>query len=218
VAATTATPRTRPSTSAKTAGPSQVGSEKPRSRAVVQSDTSIRREYSTRRAPNLSPLPADARMPAPAATEPLGSDAWPRSELIRRRSRSAASATAPQSSTRSDHRRQDRGRLPSETGSPSAFAGPTPPDLTSRPAEVGRGAGWLTRTDLAACLALLGITLAFFAPLVLPGTLRRRVVDGDFSHQFFPFRFFEAHEWWSGRIPLWNPDMFAGHPFQADVQ
>jgi hypothetical protein len=55
-------------------------------------------------------------------------------------------------------------------------------------------------------------------PLVLPGALRRRVVDGDFSHQFFPYRFFAAHEWWSGRIPLWNPDMFAGHPFQADVQ
>src|SRR5262249_11247118 len=148
------------------------------------------------------------RMPAPAATDPSGSDAWPRSELIRRRSRSVASATAPPPSTSSDRRRQDRVRLSDEKDGSSDRAAPTPSDLTSQPTDVGPGSRWLTRTDLAACLVLLGVTLAFFAPLVLPGTLRRRVVDGDFSHQFFPFRFFEAHEWWSGRIPLWNPDMF----------
>ncbi len=80
--------------------------------------------------------------------------------------------------------------------------------------------GWLdvSRGDLAAHLALFGVTIAFFWPMVRPFGPRWYMAAGDFSRQFYPFRFFEAHEWWHGRIPLWNPDMFAGHPFQADVQ
>src|ERR1035437_9258372 len=74
------------------------------------------------------------------------------------------------------------------------------------------------RADLLAVLALVLATLAFFWPMLRRGPARQYVVDGDFSRQFFPFRAFEAREWWAGRIPLWNPDMFAGHPFQADIQ
>jgi hypothetical protein len=44
------------------------------------------------------------------------------------------------------------------------------------------------------------------------------VVSGDFSNQFFPFRFFAGQEWWSRRVPLWNPYVYGGHPFLADVQ
>src|SRR4051794_8620290 len=74
------------------------------------------------------------------------------------------------------------------------------------------------RADVLGLLALLVATLAFFWPMLRRGAARMFIVDGDFSRQFFPFRSFAAREWWSGRIPLWNPDMFAGHPFQADIQ
>lgn len=74
------------------------------------------------------------------------------------------------------------------------------------------------RGDVLVILGLLIIILAYFTPLFAPGTFHRYIVEGDFSHQFFPFRAFAAREWWQGRIPLWNPDMFAGHPFEADVQ
>lgn len=76
----------------------------------------------------------------------------------------------------------------------------------------------LTSGDLAAGLALLVAVLAFFWPMLRPGNGRLYLQEGDFSRQFFPFRWFAAHEWWAHRIPLWNPDVFAGHPFQADVQ
>jgi hypothetical protein len=76
----------------------------------------------------------------------------------------------------------------------------------------------LARTEWPAYLALVLATLAFFWPMIRPLGARQYIVEGDFSRQFYPFRAFEAREWWSGRIPLWNPDMFGGHPFQADVQ
>src|SRR5579883_2963079 len=79
---------------------------------------------------------------------------------------------------------------------------------------------WITRSrgDALAILAIGFLTIAFFWPMIRPWPPRLYMMEGDFSRQFYPFRFFEGREWWSGRIPLWNPDMFAGHPFQADVQ
>src|SRR6185437_15605456 len=73
------------------------------------------------------------------------------------------------------------------------------------------------RLDIAALLGLFAVTLAFFWPMIRPRD-HWYIVSGDFSNQFFPFRTFAATEWWAGRIPLWNPDMLAGHPFLADVQ
>ena len=78
--------------------------------------------------------------------------------------------------------------------------------------------GLFDSRDLGAFGALLLTILAFFWPMIRPWPPRWYVVAGDFSEQFFPFRAFEAKEWWAKRIPLWNPDMFAGHPFQADIQ
>jgi hypothetical protein len=80
------------------------------------------------------------------------------------------------------------------------------------------GSFWFDRGDLLAVLALVAATVAFFWPMIRPFGSRMYVVDGDFSRQFFPYRAFAAQEWRSERIPLWNPDMFAGHPFQADPQ
>jgi len=61
--------------------------------------------------------------------------------------------------------------------------------------------------------------LLFFARLFSPvDSLRLYVVQGDFSNQFYPFRAFAANEWRAGRVPLWNPYVFGGHPFLADIQ
>jgi hypothetical protein len=54
--------------------------------------------------------------------------------------------------------------------------------------------------------------------MLQPWAPREYIVDGDFSHQFLPFRAFAGLEWWHLRIPLWNPGEFAGDPFQADPQ
>ncbi|MBI2939634.1 MAG: YfhO family protein, partial [Chloroflexi bacterium] len=72
--------------------------------------------------------------------------------------------------------------------------------------------------DLVAIGVLWLLAALFHAPLFLPPLLRRYVVSGDFTNQFYPFRHFATSEWWQGRVPLWNPYVFAGHPFLADVQ
>lgn len=74
------------------------------------------------------------------------------------------------------------------------------------------------RSDGFALGALWLLVAIYHARLFLPRGLRTYVVEGDFSRQFFPYRHFAASEWWQGRIPLWNPYVFAGHPFFADVQ
>jgi len=82
------------------------------------------------------------------------------------------------------------------------------------------GEGESRMMPLLVCIALVVAFLVWFADLVfpLPGALRQYVIHGDFSHQFYPFHHFAAEEWWSGRVPLWNPYMYGGHPFQADPQ
>lgn len=98
------------------------------------------------------------------------------------------------------------------------------PSQTPLPTAKGTtGESWwrqlgVSRGDLAAHFALLVATLAFYWPMVRPFGRHWYMAAGDFSRQFYPFRFFESSEWWHRRIPLWNPDMFAGHPFQADIQ
>ena len=98
--------------------------------------------------------------------------------------------------------------------SPSRSPRAANPKLAAEPSTHGLS---FKRLDLAALLGLFAVTLAFFWPMIRPRD-HWYIVSGDFSNQFFPFRAFAATEWWSGRIPLWNPDMLAGHPFLADVQ
>lgn len=75
------------------------------------------------------------------------------------------------------------------------------------------------RADVGALALLWGLCLVFFWRLFSPvEALRLHVVHGDFTNQFYPFRYFAAMEWRAGRVPLWNPYVFAGHPFLADVQ
>ena len=67
-------------------------------------------------------------------------------------------------------------------------------------------------------LAFLGYSLLlvlFYARLLL-GT--DTFPAGDFTDHFLPFHLFQRSELLAGRLPLWNPYTFSGHPFLADVQ
>jgi hypothetical protein len=63
---------------------------------------------------------------------------------------------------------------------------------------------------------LMGGLAAFFYALILLGL--RTFPDGDFTHHFLPFSLFLQQEVLEGRLPLWNPYTYSGHPFLADVQ
>ncbi len=61
--------------------------------------------------------------------------------------------------------------------------------------------------------------LIFFAPLFTPDAASRKYFPpGDFWLQFLPFHTFAAQELARGKLALWDPYMFSGHPFQADIQ
>jgi hypothetical protein len=65
------------------------------------------------------------------------------------------------------------------------------------------------------CLGYCALAAAFYAPL-LSGL--RTFPPGDFTDYFLPFNLFQRGELLAGRLPVWNPYAFAGHPFLADVQ
>ena len=69
--------------------------------------------------------------------------------------------------------------------------------------------------EYLAPLALISAVLIFYAP-ILSG--RASFPSGDFNEHFVPFLTFQARELLSGRLPLWAPYTFSGHPFLADVQ
>ncbi|GIV77699.1 MAG: hypothetical protein KatS3mg050_2093 [Litorilinea sp.] len=76
-----------------------------------------------------------------------------------------------------------------------------------------RPGGW-ERTARAG-VGFAGLALLFFLPLLLG---LATFPDGDFTHHFLPFQLFQQRELLAGRLPLWNPYTYAGHPFLADVQ
>ncbi len=72
---------------------------------------------------------------------------------------------------------------------------------------------------MAATGLLWAAVLAFFWPLITPDQASRQYFGpGDFWLQFVPFHTFAARQLAAGRLALWDPDMFSGHPFQADIQ
>lgn len=68
---------------------------------------------------------------------------------------------------------------------------------------------------LLAIFSLWLLVLVFFRPVLLDGADFAR---GDFTEQFYAFRSFALSELREGRLPLWNPYAYAGHPFLADPQ
>ena len=68
-------------------------------------------------------------------------------------------------------------------------------------------------------LLLAVLPFLFFWRLFAPNPLDRMwLPDGDLVLQYFPLRVFAANEIAAGRLPLWNPHMYAGQPGLADSQ
>ncbi|SRR5579883_403648 len=63
-------------------------------------------------------------------------------------------------------------------------------------------------------IAFLVLTLVFYSDILLGG----KFLWEDFVEQEFPFRTLAATSLAQGTLPHWNPYVFAGMPFMADVQ
>ncbi|MFI5264665.1 MAG: hypothetical protein ACHQM6_09130, partial [Candidatus Kapaibacterium sp.] len=61
---------------------------------------------------------------------------------------------------------------------------------------------------------LLGLVLVFYWPILFGG----KFLWEDFLEQEFPFRTFATTSLAAGHIPQWNPYVFSGMPFIADIQ
>ena len=73
--------------------------------------------------------------------------------------------------------------------------------------------------DLAVVLLLAVLCVLFFWRILTPNRADRAYFPpGDFADQFYSFTVYEASRWQEGKLPLWNPYTFSGHPFLADVQ
>ncbi|MDD5675114.1 MAG: YfhO family protein [Chitinivibrionales bacterium] len=82
------------------------------------------------------------------------------------------------------------------------------------PARSGLGAFISQRSTLVA-LGLLGaLTALFYAPILF----QQGFLWNDFIEQNFPYRLFAATALKDGQFPFWNPYVFSGMPFFADVQ
>src|SRR3989440_12838048 len=69
-------------------------------------------------------------------------------------------------------------------------------------------------SPLVALGILLGLVLIFYSPLLFGG----KFLWEDFLEQEFPFRNFATSSLAAGKIPQWNPYVFCGMPFIADIQ
>lgn len=75
------------------------------------------------------------------------------------------------------------------------------------------------RSDLIVLLLLLILCGLFFWRIITPRDEDRGYFpSGDFVDQFWTFSVFEVRQLLDGRIPLWNPYAYSGHPFLADIQ
>lgn len=82
-----------------------------------------------------------------------------------------------------------------------------------------RGSSGNVRPHLFVVAFMAVLCLLFFWRIITPGLSDRGSFPaGDFTDQFYSFAMFEARELGQGRLPLWNPYTYAGHPFLADIQ
>jgi len=67
-------------------------------------------------------------------------------------------------------------------------------------------------------LFLAALTALFFWPLITPSESSRAWLWEDFIYQNYPYRVFAATSLAMGHFPFWNPYVFGGQPFFADIQ
>ncbi len=73
--------------------------------------------------------------------------------------------------------------------------------------------------DLVIVAALALLPFLFFWRLVTPNPAdTMNIAAGDFAGQYYPLRAYAAQELAAGRLPLWNPYVYAGQPAMADIQ
>ncbi|MCS7002852.1 MAG: hypothetical protein NZ518_08395, partial [Dehalococcoidia bacterium] len=96
-------------------------------------------------------------------------------------------------------------------------ARPLAPAASARAVVLRRLAALLP--DLGAAAVLAALTVLFYWRILTPNPLNRGSFPrGDFVEQFYAFAYFRAMELMAGRLPLWNPYAYGGHPFIADIQ
>ncbi|MFQ6015360.1 MAG: YfhO family protein [Anaerolineae bacterium] len=72
-----------------------------------------------------------------------------------------------------------------------------------------------TLKDICLVLLLLLLTLAFFWKIALTNLI---LVGLDIFTYFYPYRAYAAEVLLQGHLPLWNPYLFMGAPFLANIQ
>ncbi|MDQ6694323.1 MAG: YfhO family protein [Chloroflexota bacterium] len=72
--------------------------------------------------------------------------------------------------------------------------------------------------DVAAIALLAFLTGGFFWRVLTESGIMMPAGGGDLASLYYPNYAYAAHELQRGSIPLWNPYLFSGMPFAADVQ
>jgi hypothetical protein len=85
-------------------------------------------------------------------------------------------------------------------------------------AGAGIGASRGPALPIVLLLVLLGASLAFYWPVLVGAPLGKAWFWEDFLEQNYPYRFYQASYLREGIFPLWNPFIFGGLPYAADVQ
>ena len=70
-------------------------------------------------------------------------------------------------------------------------------------------------------LAFFPVLIWTLALLAIYGPLAMGVVGlpaSDLTTGMYPYAVFQGTELWSGRLPVWSPGSYGGHPFAADPQ
>ncbi len=87
----------------------------------------------------------------------------------------------------------------------------------ARRREAQRARGWARSADILAGGALFLLILGYFWR-TLSGDVYQPADGGDLVSFLYPTWRFAAAELAQGRLPLWNPTLYGGAPFFADVQ
>jgi hypothetical protein len=75
------------------------------------------------------------------------------------------------------------------------------------------------RSEAIILIVLFLLPALFFWRLLAPNPADRATIPaGDFTEQYYPLHLFAAREWAQGRLPLWDPYIYAGQPALADIQ